>query len=767
MARRRAAASPKAAAVLPVVPAPAPAEEEAEEEEAEEAEEEADEAQEEAEEAEEEADEAQEEADEAQEEADEAQEEAPATPATTATTPQATPSPGQSPGRRSVTYTQGDFRTWLVAHRCGEGVPPTHTSIDKPKGRFHVAPEDEADFYRLYLAAIRAGEDVHLTERPMAWSPVRFDLDLRFAAPPPSHPGNTHDDRPPQRVYVRDDHIRRIVLTVTRLLRAFLDVPPAALRTFVMEKPAPIEVRGGIIKDGVHLQLPDVVTETPFQFFLREKLLTAIPDILGGLGVTNPWTDVVDDKIIELNNWQLYGSRKPGYSAYAVTAVYEFDPAAGPDGDVVERAPPALTPDVLRFLSVRGRGPGDGARFAGGASGAEVSEWIRCIYPSVAGRKRDALNQQVFAPTVNRFRNMVSLEELTTVRKLTLECLGVERAETYDTWVRVGWALRNIDHRLLDTWIEFSKLSSKYVGGECEKKWSKMRMDGTLGIGSIRYWARQDNMVAYKRIMDDSLQILIDRCALSRGTAHFDIALVVQNVFKDQFVFVGKNRWFFYDAPNHRWSVNCEGQMIRLRISVDIASKFTERANALMTRNSTAASSAASTAAEAGVASDGRVMAPDDAMIKVLHDIATKLRQSPFKTSVLKECETLMNEEKFEDKLDSKPHLIGFRNGVYDLALREFRDGQPDDYISFSTNLNYVPFDPNSCVVTEIRHFFRTVHRNPAVERYMWDILASALDGGAKSEKFYIMTGNGSNGARSKNWIRALLGYHTRKRARV
>ena len=654
---------------------------------------------------------------------------------------------GAAGGAGRAAYRAGALRTWLCARRCETGTTPTHTSIAHPKGRFHVPPEDEAEFYHLYLEAMRAREDLHLTEKPHPWSPVRIDLDLRFQAPPPPSitPDANEDRPPPARAYVRDDHIRRIVLVISRVLARYLDLPPASLRAFVMEKPSPVlEVRTNLIRDGVHLLYPRVVTETPFQFFVREKLLQVLPDILSPLNPSNGWADIVDEKIIELNNWQLYGSCKPGYSTYATTAVYDYSREAD---DLSELPVPALDGDMMRLMAVRGRGATDGAPFSGGAEGAEVADWVKRVYPSIAGRKRNALNQQVFAPTVNRSRNVVTDEELNTVRRLTLQCLTTERAETYDTWVRVGWALRNIDHRLLDTWVAFSRMSSKFVEGDCEKKWSKMRMDGTLGIGSLRFWARHDKPDVYKSIMDDSLQILLDRCASNGGNGHFDIALVVHNVFKDQLVSLGRSRWFFFDQPNHRWACNNEGQMIRYRLSVDICTRFMERARYLTNRHSMAAPDVAAATMAAGVTPDERLMAADDTIIKTLLKISEKLRQSSFKASVLKECEVVMFDEHFEDKLDSKPHLLGFKNGVYDLSLREFRDGQPDDYISFSTGINYVPYDPNSTVAAEIHGFFATVHRNPAVRKYQWDILASSLDGAAKSEKFYIMTGNGSNGA--------------------
>ena len=59
------------------------------------------------------------------------------------------------------------------------------------------------------------------------------------------------------------------------------------------------------------------------------------------------------------------------------------------------------------------------------------------------------------------------------VRQL-VEVLAPVRAEGYESWMRVGWCLRNIDHRLLSDWIKFSRRSSKYVEGECDAKWARI-----------------------------------------------------------------------------------------------------------------------------------------------------------------------------------------------------------------------------------------------------------------------------------------------------
>ena len=73
--------------------------------------------------------------------------------------------------------------------------------------------------------------------------------------------------------------------------------------------------------------------------------------------------------------------------------------------------------------------------------------------------------------------------------------MSEERADSYHSWIAVGWALHNVnpsDVELLKVWIQFSKKSAKFKEGECEGLWGKFRDTGYT-IGSIYYWAKQDN----------------------------------------------------------------------------------------------------------------------------------------------------------------------------------------------------------------------------------------------------------------------------------
>lgn len=54
---------------------------------------------------------------------------------------------------------------------------------------------------------------------------------------------------------------------------------------------------------------------------------------------------------------------------------------------------------------------------------------------------------------------------------LLLEVIHPKFADNYDSWIRVGMALKSISPDLLPAWDKWSQISTKYVQCECEYKW--------------------------------------------------------------------------------------------------------------------------------------------------------------------------------------------------------------------------------------------------------------------------------------------------------
>lgn len=600
-----------------------------------------------------------------------------------------------------------EYKQFLQKYHCKKGQDYTHTSIGNPKISLYVSDENYEDFMEKYKSHRVRGTKMHLTEKPKDPSCLRVDMDFRFAI-----------GEKLTRMY-SIDHVKKIVNSYFAIIKSHLDITDDdILVAYVHEKPAPIESKGKM-KDGIHIIFPHIIVPNAFQHYVRRKILDDAPNIFEGIPHTNTFDNIVDEAIIDKNNWQMYGSSKPDCSTYRITQVYKY-----PDEVLKLSAQEEL--DAVMFQSMRK--PAKKIPYIP-EKVSEIDEYIRVILPMTLNRRKDKLHSQIFGNTINLTRTQVSDEEFEMVKQL-VKCLNKARAENYEDWVKVGWTLRNIDNRLLENWIEFSQVSTKYISGECEKLWDKMKLD-TLGVGSLHYWAKLDNLKEYNNISDTNIVRLIDKAQSNKG-AHYDVACVVHCMYKHEYRFTTRDLWYTFREEKHRWVRSKEGLKLRTILSRDVCTKFLERATYWIRQSCDS------------LEEDDITKCQDRA--KILTDIALKLRSSGYKDSIMKECKAQFCDENFEELLDSHSHLIGFENGVYDLRLHEFRDGIPDDYISFSTNRNYIPYNPQAIEVKEINDFFAQMFTNPAICKYVKDIFSSTIDGGIRHEKFYIFTGSGSNG---------------------
>jgi len=345
---------------------------------------------------------------------------------------------------------------------------------------------------------------------------------------------------------------------------------------------------------------------------------------------------------------------------------------------------------------------------------------------TIAAKKKTKMqNNPILQSSRNNKKNIV--ENLEHIEKM-VDALSAERASSYSDWIRVGWCLRNIDYRLLPKWIEFSKKSHKFVDGECERLWNHMRDDG-LGIGTLYLWAKTDDPEQYKEIMDSDISNLI---FTSRNETHFDIARVVHFMFKHEFVCASIKHNYWFQFRDNRW-VPCDcGYTLNHKLSTDVWKQYTSTASRYYARASTTENE------------NEQTQLQDTA--KKLAGIAQKLKTVAFKENVMTECRRLFYVERFEEKLDSRCQLIGFENGVYDLELKEFREGRPEDFISFTTGCNYIPYEPEHPFSRQINNFISQILTKDHMKEYVLLLLGSFLNGQIREERFHIWTGSGSNG---------------------
>lgn len=620
---------------------------------------------------------------------------------------------------------------FLYNHKCSEG-NITHTGMGYPKGSFNI-PDDEATqnkFMALYLKDVIKNKNVfNLVERHRDAGPVVIDIDLRF------------DQDITERQYTID-HITSLVECYRDEIMELCDINEDDddemdnLKAFVFERSAPYQtetttkiVKGeekeirGETKDGIHIMFPFIVTEPAVQYMIREKIMKKCAQLFSDIPVRNKVADIYDRAVIYKNGWIMYGCAKPGLEPYKLTHVFNEKLE---EEDIEEYSQEAL-PEIL---SLRNK--------------TEMT------------KIRDSKKYEIIKytnkkpiPKKSKTKEVLTADKLEEIYKLTM-VLSKDRVENYDTWMEVGWCLHNINPEsadLLNIWITWSKTSSNpkhqlAADSECSNLWDTFKDEG-LGIGSLYYWAKKDDYEGYMNIKRSTIKYYVEK---SLSVTHHDVAKVLYEMYKHQFVCVSikNNRWYEYTC--HRWIESDTGIDLKNKISNELADEYMK----IMSEYNELA---ANPFDENGDEIPEEKLAEYGNRTKTIFEIVNKLKTTTFKKNLMVECNELFYVKKFEEQLDSQHHLIGFENGVYDLDKGEFREGRPDDFVTFSTENDYVDHTTEDYedIVEQIDDFLYKILPNENVREYVMTVLASFLHGANADESFHIWTGSGRNG-KSKLW---------------
>ena len=315
--------------------------------------------------------------------------------------------------------------------------------------------------------------------------------------------------------------------------------------------------------------------------------------------------------------------------------------------------------------------------------------------------------------------------------------------DPYDKWLRVGLALHNTSDKLFLTWMLFSAKSAKFSYANIMRHydtWSNFPYspDG-LTRRSIMYWAKNDCLEDYTRIRNETIDNFIHQTICNETTndasTDVDLATVLYTIFKDRFVCVSVKDNMWYEFEKNRWCECDQGNSLRALISKDMHDIYTKKHRDIMDMTS-------------GLDPTSDQYTNARKKSRRIVDICTKLKTTSFKNNIMREVREQFYDKDFEEKIDTRPELICFKNGVIDFNAKIFRRGQPDDNLSKTTKIDYVPLDAEKHrqQINEINEFMAQLFPEEELRNYMWEHLASTLIGTNREQTFNIYIGGGSNG---------------------
>jgi P4 family phage/plasmid primase-like protien len=638
-------------------------------------------------------------------------------------------------------------------------------------GKWLISDEDYPEFLdnlHDYLF-VKQKRPLNLVEqrRPGNASPLLVDLDFRY---------------PPENALKRQftkDNIYAFVRMYVRTLTDLYDVSEGGitnLRFFVTLRPLPYEEKkptqhpAKILKDGVHIECPDCFISTEIQQIIRLAMLDAdaIKESFDETGYINNDTDIYDLSVIRNAGWFMYGESKASIPPYSLEYVWNYDVTTGlfTQENITDYTPRQL----MELLSIRYNKE---ETHITPIHEEAISQYKSLIQkPAATTAAPVALPEEtgVLAAAVANgaqisdtwSHSAYTNDEIILARRLALECLSVDRANGFSTWMEVGWCLHNIDgsEEMFNTWMEFSAKSPKFSANNTEslrsdwnRNWRRPESATSLKMGSLHHWAKTDNPQKYKEIIEDDLITYIEY-KIDVTPTH--IARLMRRLFGDTYkaaVTGRKSEW--YEFKENTWKRLAQGIDIRNRISTDIA-ELNDKARARTRRRMFEQAE-----------KDEMTKAIEDQRMKRLLNLEKQLYATSFKDNVMKEAAGLFYEEDFMEKLNCDPYLIGTADGVIELhhetgTTGSFttyaRHGRAEDHVSFQAGrqapdlepIVYKKYDPVAAQTDplhiEIDDFFSKVFPNEDLRAYMWRLLASCLEGANKEQCYYIWTGVGGNG---------------------
>jgi P4 family phage/plasmid primase-like protien len=656
---------------------------------------------------------------------------------------------------------------FLDSHRVIEkGEACSFTGMGTVKGRFMVKEEDYSHFLELlheYLFTQQRRPLNLVEQRRCDWqTPILIDLDFKY---------------PIERAIERQfelSHIHSFIREYVTNLTHFYDLEDYhPLRFFVTLRPAPYEDKKAnslhrAIKDGVHIQCPDIILSSEHQQVLRHRSLERmqLTAAFKNTGYINAEKDIFDEAIVKKNGWFFYGESKPDIPAYHLESVYVYDPRSKEFYE--EDSENYQSRQLLELLSIRYN-----LRLEAVSINESVQEeWKERLDYCTGKRSLHPPQQQEEAPidvpmvqlTSNNVCEQLERDTISIAKQLALQCLSADRATAYSSWMEVGWCLHHIDPSLemFEVWMEFSGKSHKAgenntaaLQRDWQRGWNNNGAGRHFTIRSLHMWAKLDNPKKYRKIMNESFVDFVER---EVDATHTHIARLMKKMYSNNYcASVDSKKVEWYEFTGNCWKKLAQGIDLRNKMTTEVAQVISDTRTKIRNRLN-------------NLGNDERSF--EETRMKKMTKIEQCLYTSGFKDSVMKECVGLFYEEDFALKLNSNQYLIGFNNGVIDLHhLKKgkdddskeyeviFRKAEPTDFITFMAGryttkncdpIDYIEYninDPEQAAIhAEIDDFMTKLFPRPELREYMWRKLASCIEGANKEQTYETWIGVGGNG---------------------
>lgn len=313
----------------------------------------------------------------------------------------------------------------------------------------------------------------------------------------------------------------------------------------------------------------------------------------------------------------------------------------------------------------------------------------------------------------------------------TIQLLSATRAQSKSDRLVVAQAIHYeskhsaAGYSLLENFIGDDKLSKEL--------WHQVvTLKQRYTAKSIRYMASKDSEESFSTLQIEELRTLM-RKAISPTGSDMHVAQILKILYGHLFMTSSIGKWYVYEDTHWKEDGDKEMRDLMRDKLIPLFEAFCD-----------------SISVEGG--SKAEIARNKDAKDKCISLI--KKLGSPSKKSILTEAEDIFLDTKIDDYLDGPIsfYTFAFADCVYDLKLKVFTDGKPEDYClrhsSISMKDNYYHMDHPD--VLKVINFFKQNHANN--EDLVWwriDRYACCLEGGNRFKQITLNEGPKANNGKS------------------
>ncbi len=639
--------------------------------------------------------------------------------------------------------------------------PITHTIIGE--GSFNLSQENTLKLYKYINREKNRGKPVpSILERIQPISRLVLDLDFKYK------------DEFSERQY-NDEFIEKMysyILNNLTKIFALTSEEQKEMWVFEKENILPATQIGYKSKDGLHLQFPNIISDTKNYSKLIDLIYASSDEfykIMDETCLSRPSNDIkhiFDSAPYKNGNWYVNGcGKKDEPFIYELTNIYQYNGnnITNIDIDDYLDSPLEIMKKNSMFLNID----------------KNVS-YIDDVEDNDTLFKANT-NNNIVKMEIYEFENVDNKNRIVGNDRNFIDSLvnltSSNRADDYNEWINMGYNIHSLSRTEFgyNLWIKFSKKSNKFDKNVCDKQWAYMDRTAkdNVTLGSLIYKAKHDNPEGYENLRRDTLEEFVRKTILKEKScgSHTDVAELVGKYYRDEFVCADlkEESWYYFSPELGKWKKTQKGYELRKRLSSDIIEIYEYYAKKYK--------------ALRGDDPDSEDYEKYDKYNSNCHKVILKLKDGPYKDKIMKECKEKFYQEEFLEKINTKLNLFALKNCVIDLKYEEedqtkiiFREGLPEDYITISSGYDLpierkdLPMDMDTAFnkvlnrlgdeervkLDDLDDFLNKILPVEDVREYTLRFLSSCLSGEVPVHKFNMWTGSGGNG---KSMLVKLMNY--------